>query len=159
MKASLPSMITWQPLGGNIYTGVSVVSRDSNSKSLHLFAQGPDFSLQHNFWNGTWSGWDSLGEGWSCSVKPTAVSWGGSRLDVFTIHQNTSTIHGAYNGTSWAWNDLGPQWVFAPSAVSWGVNRIDIFNIGDDNNPKHQSYDGSSWSGWESITGTFLSPR
>jgi hypothetical protein len=55
------SMTNWQSLGGVVDSGVSVVSWSSSSNRLDLFACGTDYTLQHNYWNGNWSGWESLG--------------------------------------------------------------------------------------------------
>lgn len=44
---------------------------------------GTDFALWHKYYNGKWSGWESLGG--TCTEKPTVVSWGANRLDVFVI--------------------------------------------------------------------------
>lgn len=154
-------MTSWTSLGGEFDSSVSVVSWNSSSNRIDVFAWGTDYSIQHNFWNGTWSGWETLGGGGNTFAWPPAVvSWGPDRIDVFAVaYTDSSFSHIAYNGTAWtAWESFGGIFAGGPTAVSWGVNRIDLFVIGDANSAFWATYNGISVSTFEKIGGTLVTP-
>jgi hypothetical protein len=52
--------------------------------------------LQHRWYDGNWSGWESLVE--SPGSDPDAVSWDKGRIDVFTCGTNNALWHRWYDG-------------------------------------------------------------
>jgi len=87
-------------------------------------------------------------------TKPSAVSWGNGRLDVFVRGTNSALYHKYYAGGAWSgWESLGGALTGNPEVVSWGNGRLDVFVRGTDSTLHHKYYAGGAWSGWESLGG------
>jgi hypothetical protein len=50
--------------------------------------------LRHKYWNGSWSGWESLGGVFL--HNPAAVSWGPNRIDIFVEGADSHLWHKAW---------------------------------------------------------------
>jgi Repeat of unknown function (DUF346) len=152
-----PSETDWEPLGGVFPYRTAPAAVSWGANRLDVFAQhGPDRSLQHKWWDGSWhpsqTDWEPLGGsfyGW----PPTAVSWGVGRLDVFDVGNDYGLYHKYWDGS---WSDWEGPWEAAPgvgfnsvAAVSWGVGRLDVFGVGTDGRMYHKYYSDTSWSDWE----------
>jgi peroxiredoxin len=117
-----------------------------------IFVQGTDGALWHKGYDGTWSGWQSLGG--KLTSAPAATSPGNNLIDVFVRGTDGAVWYKDWDGTSWSgWQSLGGQIPAgaAPAACSWGSGRADIFVQGTDGALWHKSYIGTSWSGWQPI--------
>jgi len=85
-------------------------------------------------------------------AKPSAVSWGTGRLDVFVRGTNSALYHKAYDGAAFGgWEGLGGLILGNPGAVSWGNRRLDVFVRGTNSLLYHKSYNGSAWSSWHNL--------
>ncbi|HEY2669108.1 MAG TPA: hypothetical protein VGJ07_01900 [Rugosimonospora sp.] len=121
-----------------------------------LFARGVDGTLEHKFYNGRWSQWQSLGG--VVVGAPAATSWGAGRLDVFARGTDNAIHHISFSGGAWSgWESLGGSVTSAPAAASWGPNRIDVFVRGNSNALYHKYFTGSWTASWESLGGTLNS--
>ena len=87
---------------------------------------------------------------------PSAVSWGGGRIDAFARGADNALYHKAYDGSWREWESLGGTITSGPDASTWGSGRLDVFARGGDNALYHKAYTGS-WGDWESLGGTITS--
>ena len=167
----------WEPLGGSNLDPASVPTSVSwDFGRLDVFVLGADGKIDHIWYFGGWSNWESLGEneplGTGFTSPPHAVSWGNGRLDVFALGTdnmgNTNVRHKQHENEQWTnWRILGENeplgtgFTSPPHAVSWGNGRLDVFARGGDNSAlRHIWFDGM-WRAWEELganedLGTFL---
>lgn len=77
--------------------------------------------------------------------NPSAVSWGGNRLDVFARGTDNGLWHrGSEDSHNWyGWERVADNVASDPVAVSWGPWRLDIFYRGTDNALWQAWWDGS----------------
>jgi serine/threonine protein kinase len=122
---------------------------------IDLFGRGTDGAIYHNYWDGSWHTFESLGGNFI--YGPAVSSWGAGRLDVFAIGTDDAIYHNYWDGSWHGWGDrLGGAFTSAPAAVSSGFNHIDVFGKGTDNAIWHTYWDGS-WHGFDSLGGVFVS--
>ncbi|MFF7872171.1 hypothetical protein ACFZCT_37885, partial [Streptomyces qaidamensis] len=121
---------------------------------IDVFARGMDSAVWHKWFDGNWSGWESLGG--TVSSAPTVSSWSSGRLDLFARGMDSAVWHKWFDGGWSGWESLGGTVSSAPAAVSWGNGRIDVFARGMDSAVWHKWFDGN-WSGWESLGGALSS--
>jgi hypothetical protein len=100
-------------------------------------------------------------------LRPAAVSWGASRLDLFGLGMDRQLYHQWWGGNSWGpaptgWEPRGGMFIASPVAVSSAPNRLDLFALGTNRQLYRQWWDGHSWgpsaTGWESHGGAFIAP-
>ena len=134
----------------------AVAAESWGANRIDTFIRGQDKALWHKWWDGSWSGWESLGG--ILTSGPASASWGPNRLDVFVRGTNAALWHKSWAGAGWsAWQSLGGVLTSDPGAVSWGPNRIDVFVRGTNQALWHKWWTGAAWSGWESLGGTLTS--
>jgi len=134
--------------------GISVVNRGG---VLTAYVRGGD----HRIWYATQS---AAGAAWSAfrripgpavASAPAAVSWGGSRVDLFARGLGGQLLHaystgGAYSG----WQDLGGQLTSAPTATSLASNRIDVVaRSGSSDSLVRRRWNGSTWGTFSALGG------
>jgi hypothetical protein len=74
--------------------------------------------------------WESIG-GYFIG-RPSAISWGPGRLDVFGrggdggLYHKWYTSTGGWGPSQTGWEQAGGVFMSDPVAVSWGVNRLDV---------------------------------
>ncbi|MEH2385895.1 MAG: hypothetical protein V7K14_08975, partial [Nostoc sp.] len=66
------------------------------SGRLDVFVRGTDNALWHKWFDGGWSGWESLGG--ILTSSPTAVSWSYGRIDVFARGTDNALWHQWFDG-------------------------------------------------------------
>ena len=156
-----PSATAFDSLGGNLdhYTVLSATANGANP--IDVFGKADNNSIYHKYWDG--SSWQPQGESLEnlddgtteFISRPTAVSWGPNRTDIFALDAEHTTKHQYWDGTTWLskWESLGDaQLSDSPTAISWGVNRLDLFGIDlDSGGLLHIYWDGSQWSKWENL--------
>jgi serine/threonine protein kinase len=122
---------------------------------IDLFGHGVDGAIYHNYWDGSWHSFESLGGNFV--YGPAASSWGPGRLDVFAIGADGALYHNYWDGAWHGWGErLGGVFTSAPAAVSSQPNHIDVVGRGTDNAIWHTYWDGS-WHGFDSLGGSFVS--
>jgi len=85
-------------------------------------------------------------------TKPTVVSWGPGRLDVFGIGFNHDLLHRWFEAGSWnppgglPPESLGGNLLFSTSqsAVSSKTGHLDVFGVGENNELLYWSFDGTT---------------
>src|SRR5271163_1848750 len=146
-------------LGGTILAP-SAVSLAPNR--LDIFGGSEESSqLVHWWWNNGWGGPELLGGNALGSVS--AVSWGPSRLDIFSIEAVDAS--GGEGQLSHWWFDngwgqpellggnlglIGPPWISGVSAVSWASGRLDVFGTDLNTNLLVHWWFDNGWGGPES---------
>lgn len=122
---------------------------------IDLFGRGSDGAIYHNYWDGSWHSFESLGGNFI--YGPAASSWGPGRLDVFAVGTDGAIYHNYWDGSWHGWGErLGGVFTSTLAAVSSGPNHIDVFGRGTDNAIWHTYWDGS-WHGFDSLGGNFVS--
>ena len=101
------------------------------------------------------AGYTSLGG--TTPYGPAAVSWDGSRTDVFVIGTDNALYHRFKSGPNWSgWESLGGALTSSPAAVSFANGTLDIFARGTDGAMWRLRWTGTAWSGWSSLGGLLL---
>jgi hypothetical protein len=155
----------WQPLthSANAVSGVAVAAYEEVQDDLYVLAKGAHNSTIHNVrrTNGVWGPYNDLG-GADMRHTPAAVSWDGTRVDVFGIGSaNNHLLHTyAADGTTWAtfnggaseFEDLGGFCTTSPVVSSRAKGLLDVFARGGDGGLWHLAYNGT-WAPWTLISG------
>ena len=147
---------------------ISVVSRIKNRLDVFGLAEN---NLTHKFWDGyQWKpaglDFEILGNG--LATPPSAVTWGGDRLDIFGLDDHAVIKHQFWDGTAWLPKDsefenlgAGCSGEFPITVTTWGQDRLDVFCHGPNEDLRHQYYDGSQWQpsvgSTETLGGVILS--
>jgi hypothetical protein len=122
---------------------------------LDVFALGNDHAVWHKWYQGGWSGWESLGG--YCNSEPAAKSWGYGRIDIFCkAGANNNLYHKWFDGGWSGWENLGGNLISGPAVTSWGPGHLDVFAVGTDHAVWHKWFI-NSWSGWGSLGGYVIS--
>jgi serine/threonine protein kinase len=154
LTPSSASSLTPAPPPGITFT-LSPATVSWGPDRIDLFGHGSDGAIYHNYWDGSWHSFESLGGNFVYGVA--ASSWGPGRLDVFAIGADGAIYHDYWDGSWHGWGErLGGAFTSAPAAVSSGPNHIDVFGRGTDNAIWHTYWDGS-WHGFDSLGGSFVS--
>ncbi|MEO6797998.1 MAG: choice-of-anchor D domain-containing protein [Candidatus Dormibacter sp.] len=123
---------------------------------LDVFSRDANGALIHNWWDGSWHGWSSLGG--YIKGDPGAVSWGFNRIDVFVRGGDDQLWHKWWGGNAWSgWEPQGGTLTAAPEVASWSAGRLDVFAVGVGGGLWHRWWDGVRWNGWEAHGGQLTS--
>jgi hypothetical protein len=152
----------WESLGGALTGSPAAACRDTGGghKWLDVYTLGSDNYLWHRTFDGAvWAPWtssDAGGLSFQSGLSPAAVSWGGTRIDLFICGTDGALWHRYLPpGGDWSpWESLGGQVTSSPSASSWGSwaeNRLDVFVRAGDNGLWHRSLTSGIWSAWENM--------
>ncbi|WP_270886394.1 PQQ-dependent sugar dehydrogenase [Pedococcus sp. 5OH_020] len=133
--------------------GVALVNRGG---VLTAFVRGLDGRVYH-------SGQSSAGGSWTAfqplpgvvASAPAAVSWGGSRVDLFARGTSGQLLHAWSSGGGYsAWQNLGGNLTSAPSAASLSPGSLDVVaRSGASDKVVRRHWDGRSWSASTSLGG------
>ena len=116
---------------------------------LTVFTRADDGALRARAADG--AAWETLGG--KLTSEPAAVSWGGSRLDVFARGTDGALWH-LGDGSTWAaWESLAGQITSSPAVASWGPDRLDVFARGDGGGLWHRPWTGAAWGAWANLGG------
>ena len=147
-----PASPAWSPGVDVSPSGVATVLRGT---ALTAFVRGTDDRVYHTTQSvagGAFSGFRAIPG--TIASAPTAVTWGGSRVDLFARGSNGHLLHTASTGGSFgAWQDLGGQLTSAPSAVSLSTGTIDVVARTSGDVLSRIRWDGSRWSPWTTVGG------
>lgn len=87
-----------------------------------------------------------------------AVSWDGSRVDVFAVQADGSLGHQfEVAGQQSGWEQLGGYLTSSPAAISFSPGTLEVFARGGDNGLWTIRWTGTSWSGWSLVGGILTS--
>lgn len=167
-----------EELPGVGWGGIDAVCWGPNR--IDVFGSGT--RLQHLWWDGNqWGGPEFIRlhdiegypwqPGWTPEAgRPTAVSWGPGRLDVFAgkTRGNEKIYHWWYDAAENVWRLPDTHSVFTNGisstymrAVSWGPNRLDLFTHsikpGGYYTPNHFWWGGAGWE-TSAVEGRDLKP-
>lgn len=148
------SWMLWRELGGSISSALSVTE---NGGQFRIYGRGSDlamWTISYNSAADQWSGWTSLGGGFTSA--PSAIVWPGGFSTVFArggdgqvwaINYDPST--GGYGG----WYPLGGDVSSAPAAaVGGGMITLAARNRAD-GRLLVRNFNGSSWEPWIALGG------
>ena len=155
---------SWTPIAdpGAAVSAPVIVSHVELVNDVFVLAKGTRNSTIHNkrWANGVWGNYSDLGGG-DMQFTPAAVSWDGTRVDVFGVSLANNHLFHTYagDGTTWAifnggasnFEDLGGFYTSSPVAVSRAKGFLDVFARGGDGGLWQLSYNGS-WSPWTLIS-------
>lgn len=149
---------SWDYLGGVLASGPLAVSTKPTRLDVFVIGSAPGYELFQKTWNdNVWGNWINLGGSWS-KITPTAVVWGGGRIDVFVVNPETKALYTkGWDGSTWeppdTFTKIGGYCTSRPVAITWGGNRVDVFARGGDAGLWHLSKSEDVWSDWTSISG------
>ena len=123
---------------------------------LDVFVRGTDSALWHKWFQGGWSGWESLGG--RPSVAGRGRLWGNGRIDVFAAGTDSALWHKWYQGGWSGWESLGGVLTSRPAVSSWAPGRLDVFVAGTDSAMWHKWYQ-SGWSAGRASAASSPQPR
>jgi hypothetical protein len=155
----------WTSLRG-VWAANVTVGRNTDHR-LEVFVQATDNSVWHNWQtspNGDWSGWHSLGSGWSSlgRISKLAVSTNADgRLEVFIGGTDNALWHNRQTspGGGWSgWRSLRGVLTSNPAVSANADGHLQIFVRGTDNAlwRNSQTSPNGDWSGWRPLRGLFL---
>jgi glucose/arabinose dehydrogenase len=134
-------------------SGTAVVNRGG---VLTAFVRGVDsriYFASQTTAGGPWSGFQVM-PGGPVASAPAAVSWGGSRVDVFARGTSGQLLHAWSTGATYTgWQDLGGQLTSAPTAASLGSSTIEVLARGASDSVVRLRWDGQRWSGFSDLGG------
>ncbi|HEY4993279.1 MAG TPA: PQQ-dependent sugar dehydrogenase [Nakamurella sp.] len=134
-------------------SGVGAARTDSGTTA---FVRGTD--------DGVWfrstdpaAGYDSLGG--RIQYGPTAVSWGGNRLDVFAIGTDGALYHraGGAGASFGGWEYLGGALTSSPAALSFAQGTLNVYARGTDGQLWTMAWTGTAWTDWSPLGGVLAS--
>ena len=136
-------------------SGTSPVALATNDSGVKAFVVGRDHSV---YWRPV-TGGAFARLGGAVKFGPSAVSWGGSRLDVFAIGTNGALYHrsAARPGAWTSWESLGGTLTSSPSAVSFSAGTLSVYARGADNALWIKRWTGAAWTPWASLGGALSS--
>jgi hypothetical protein len=77
---------------------------------------------------------------------PTLLSWGGNRLNVFAVDNNSNVFYKHWNGLTWGgWTPLRGPVGGRIHCATWGRDQFSLFSIGADGHLNVKWWTGSSW--------------
>ena len=146
------------PPTGGLTSGPDPASWEAGR--IDVFARGTGNQLEHKWrtpGGGWFSGWESpsLGAplGLSLAGRPTAVSWGLNRIDVFARATDNNLWHRYFDGQWRPWENLGAPLgglTSDPDVSSRSSGTLDVFALGLTGTLYQKTFSGS-WSGWTSL--------
>jgi hypothetical protein len=156
-----PSWLAWVPLagqGGLSFVGRPAVSRNADGR-LEVFARSTAGSYWHA-WQipaAGWSGWSSLGGGFSSD--PTVIQNSDGREEVVGVITSGAPYHAwqvVPNGAWSDWSALGGVLRSDVSAVRNLDGRLEFFGVASDRSVYHtwQVAAGGFWTPWAPLGGS-----
>lgn len=147
-----PAAPTWSPGLDVSPSGVATVLRGSQ---VTAFVRGTDDRVYYTnqaAGGGAFSGFTAIPG--TIASAPTAVTWGGSRVDLFAKGNNGHLLHTYSTGGAYhAWEDVGGELTSAPSAASLSTGTIDIVARTTGDVLSRIRWDGSGWTPWTKVGG------
>ena len=138
-------------------SGVAVARRGAAVTAFVRGSDGRIFQTTQSSPGAAWTSYAAVANG-AVASAPAAVSWGGSRIDVFARGTNGHLLHASTSGTTFtAWQDMGGTISSAPAVTSSGTGRLDVVARGSGDAMYHRRYDGTRWSPWRSLGGPVMS--
>jgi SpoIID/LytB domain protein len=144
---------TWEPLGGPMATGPGAASWGTGR--LDVFAQGPNNTFIHKWFDGQWRGFETLPGG--VTAAPAVTSRGPGRLDMVVRGTDNQLHYQTFDNGYRGWTPQGGVLTSAPAMDAWNANRLDVFARGTDNQLWHKWFENGKWFGWEPLGGTLVS--
>jgi hypothetical protein len=146
-------------IGGRRYTMSSdpaVSSWGSGRFDIFIYATRDDgaITLLHTWFNNnSWvGGWETLGTG-LMQGKPSAVSWGANRIDVFARGGGNEAIQKSWNGSNWSgWTNLGGFITSDIAAASAAPGHVEIWAQQNDQ-LWHKWGNATTWTDWMFLAG------
>lgn len=140
-------------------SGPTITASPEDTTNLHVFGVSADRGLYHGIIDITTdrvSLWENLGG--ELIGDPAAVSYGGSRFDVFSVAYDNQIWQKTYDN-GWAkWKVLyGGQYKPGLAAASMGPGYINVFGRGLDDAVYYRSFGYGQWNTVERVGGRFKS--
>ena len=147
-----PASPTWTAGLDVSPSGVSTVLRGSE---VTAFVRGTDNRVWYTSQSAAGSAFSSFRSiPGTIASAPAAVTWDGSRIDLFAKGSNGHLLHTYSTGGAYrAWEDLGGQLTSAPSAASLTTGTIDIVARTTGDVMSRKRWDGSHWTAWTTVGG------
>lgn len=147
-----PALTRWSPGLDVSPSGVATVLRGS---AVTAFVRGTDNRVWYTTQSaagGAFSGFRFIPG--TIASAPAAVTWGGSRVDLFAKGSNGHLLHTYSTGGAYhAWEDVGGALTSAPSAASLSTGTIDIVARTTGDALSRIRWDGARWTPWTQVGG------
>jgi len=146
----------WESQGGaSTVQGQAVSTWGANHLDVFEVRTSPANTVYQKTYDNVWGSWQPIiGLPGTLTIvgKPSAVSWGQGRIDLFVRASDNALWHNWYQSGWHSWESLGGTLASAPSAASWGYGHLDVFVRDTTNGISHKWYSPYyGWSAWASI--------
>ncbi|MFC7489716.1 MULTISPECIES: PQQ-dependent sugar dehydrogenase [unclassified Knoellia] len=145
---------TPQPFTSGLDVSPSGVSAVVRNGAVTVFVRATDGRVMHTTQavaGGAFGAWQMV-QG-TITSAPTAVTWGGSRVDLFARGPAGTLVHTYSNGGAFApWGNLGGSIRGAPTAASLSSGTLDAVARSGDALWRIR-WDGTRWTPWSTIHG------
>lgn len=118
------------------------------TSNVGVYERGTDNAIWQLVWNGSWSGWYSLGGAFTS--EPAAVAMPDGRWVVFGRGTDNAIWSNTWNGAWSGWSSLGGNHSSGPAATVDAQGRLWLFARGQDNAVWYRRYT-TAWSPWASL--------
>jgi hypothetical protein len=137
-------------------SGVSSVLRGSQ---VTAFVRGTDDRVWYTSQAGAGGAFSSFRSvPGTIASAPAAVTWDGSRIDLFARSTAGHLIHTWSTGSGYhSWEDLGGELTSAPTAVSLSAGTLDVLARTSGDVLSRRRWDGARWTPWVSVGGILAS--
>jgi hypothetical protein len=141
---------TWQNLGGGLQGGVSAVYVDGQ---FHVFSVSTTGNLYQDTWNGSWTGWQDLGNDSVSLTGSPGIAYnptdGG--YHAYAVGTNGNVYQDTYTpAAGWGtWQNLGGGLQGGVSAA-YVNGQFHVFSVSTTGNLYQDTWNGS-WSGWQDL--------
>jgi hypothetical protein len=140
----------WQSLGGVLQGGLSAVYVGT---SFHVFGVSSSGNLYQDTWNGSWTGWQDIGNDNEALTGSPGIAYDSSdsSYHAFALGKNGNTYQVTYTpSTGWGnWQNLGGVLQGGLSATLVGTS-FHVFGVSSSGNLYQDTYSGG-WTGYQDI--------
>jgi hypothetical protein len=152
----VPATVEWTPGLDASPSGVASVLRGSQ---VTAFVRGTDDRVWYANQVGAGATFGSFHPiAGTIASAPAAVTWDGSRVDLFARSASGHLLHTWSSGGGYRpWQDLGGALTSAPAAVSLSTGTIDVFARTTGDALARMRWDGQRWTPWTTLGGVLSS--
>ena len=141
---------TWQNLGGGLQGGVSATYVNG---TFHVFSVSTTGNLYQDTWNGSWTGWQNLGNDSEALTGSPGIAYDSAdgSYHAYAVGANGNVYQDLYTpAAGWGtWQNLGGGLQGGVSAA-YVSGTFHVFSVSTTGNLYQDTWNGS-WTGWQGL--------